>query len=42
MNVNEEEINKLLSPFSFQDVLRGLDLNAGDIEEAKKDKLLEK
>lgn len=42
MNVNEEEINKLLSPFSFQDVLRGLDLNAREIEEAEKDKLLGK
>lgn len=42
MNVNEEEINKLLSPFSFQDVLRGLDLNAAEIEEAEKDKLLGK
>ncbi len=42
MSVNEEEINKLLSPFSFQDVLRGLDLNASEIEEAEKDKLLGK
>lgn len=42
MNANEEEINKLLSPFSFQDVLRGLDLNAREIEEAEKDKLLGK
>ena len=42
MKVNKEEINKLLSPYSFQDVLRGLDLSAKGIEGAEKDKLLGK
>ena len=42
MSVNEEEVNKLLSPFSFEDVLKGLNLKAGEIEEADKDKLLGK